>query len=182
MEVNNSVQPLFYRYSMELIIIQVILVITNSYIAVIENKRNIYIVTFLFNLLNLIMYLFKGDITTVTLYVLVTTRSLIYIFKDRVIQYNIIPIGFILLQIILGILTMTNYWQIISISVSCFSCYYLWYFDTTQKLRAGNVVANTAWAIYNIVNGLYIASISRFITIAVNGAAYIKNLDKSNEQ
>lgn len=167
---------------MELIIIHVILVITNSYIAVTENKRNIYIVTFLFNLLNLIMYLFKGDITTMTLYVSVTTRSLIYIFKDRIIQYNIIPIGFILLQIILGILTMTNYWQIISISVDCFSCYYLWYFDTTQKLRVGNIIANTDLAVYNIVNGLYIASISRFITIAVNSTAYIKNLDKSNKQ
>ena len=77
---------------------------------------------------------------------------------------------------------MNNPWQIISISAPCFTCYYLWYFDTTQKLRVGNIIANSLWAVYNIANGLYIASLSRLITITVNSISYYKNRDKYKKQ
>lgn len=100
---------------MDIIIIQIILVIINSYLAITENKKNIYVVTFLFNLANLIMYAIKGDKTTVIIYVVITLRSLVYIFKDKLIKYNFIPIAFILIQFGLGIMTMDNPWQIISI-------------------------------------------------------------------
>lgn len=167
---------------MDIIVIQIILVIINSYLAITENKNNIYVVTFLFNLANLIMYAIKGDKTTVIIYVVITLRSLIYIFKDKLIKYNFIPITFILIQLGLGVITMDNPWQMISISAPCFTCYYLWYLDTTQKLRVGNIIANSLWAVYNIVNGLYIASLSRLITIAVNSISYYKNRDKSKKQ
>lgn len=40
-------------------------------------------------------------------------------------------------------------------------------------------MANSLWAVYNIANGLYIASLSRLITITVNSISYYKNRDKS---
>ena len=52
------------------------------------------------------------------------------------------------------------------------------FYNTTQKLRIGNIVNNSLWLIYNVVTGLYIVSISRLITVIVNIVSYIKNKNK----
>ena len=48
------------------------------------------------------------------------------------------------------------------------------FYNDTQKLRVGNILANTAWAVYNIATGLYIVLIMRAITIISNIIAYEK--------
>ena len=52
--------------------------------------------------------------------------------------------------------------------------------ETTQKIRIGNIIANLAWAIYNICTGLYIVLIMRAVTILSNLIAY--NKYKNNEK
>jgi hypothetical protein len=69
---------------------------------------------------------------------------------------------------------MENKLQIMSVLIPCYSCWYLWFYNDTQKLRKGNIIANSAWAIYNICTGLYIILIMRAITIGSNLTAYLK--------
>lgn len=159
---------------MSVIIIQIISVLINSYIAFAKNIKHIYIVTFLFNLSLMILYLVNQDKTTFIIYIIITIRSFIYIYKDKF-KTNIIPWIAIIIQLILGILTMDNIWQVISILTPCYSCYYLWYSKNTQELRIGNIIANSLWLIYNLVVGLYIVMIMRFITVIMNIIAYNKH-------
>lgn len=65
---------------MGIIITQIIVVLINYYIATTENKKNIYVVTFLFNFSNLVMYLANKDKTTAILYIVISVRSFIYIY------------------------------------------------------------------------------------------------------
>ena len=65
------------------IIAQIFVVIINLYIATTENKKHIYVVTFLFNFSNLIMYLLNDDKTTSIVYIIISLRSFLYIFKDK---------------------------------------------------------------------------------------------------
>lgn len=161
----------------EVIIAQIIVVLINTYIATTENKKNIYIVTFLFNFANLVMYLLNGDKATSIIYIVISLRSLIYIYKDRF-KTIIVPIICILAQLFIGFTNIENIWQLIPIIVPCFVCYYMWFYKTTQQLRIWNAICNGLWGIYNFQTGLYIVMISRIITVIVNVFAFIKNSKK----
>lgn len=159
---------------MSILISQLVVVIINVYIATTENKKNIYIVTFLFNLSNLIMYMLNKDVTTTAMYIVITLRSLVYIYKDKI-NIIIVPIIAILAQLIIGFTTIENMWQLIPILVPCYVCYYMWFNKTTQHLRINNAICNSLWFVYNIYSGLYIASISRVITVTANIVQYYKH-------
>lgn len=152
---------------------QFITIIINIYISFTEQKKRIYIATFLLNLSQLLMYLFNNDLMTGLIYIVIVIRSFIYIYKDKF-QSNIVPYIAMLLQILIGTITIDNQTQILSILISCYSCWYLWFYKDTQKLRIGNIIANIAWGIYNICTGLYIILVMRAITIVSNILAYIK--------
>ena len=154
-------------------VMQIVTVIVNMYIAVTEKKKRIYIATFLLNLSQLIIYFLNNDLTTALIYIVIVIRSLIYIYKDNF-KTNIIPYLAILIQLIIGYFTIENAIQILSVLIPCYSCWYLWFYKDTQKLRIGNIIANTAWAVYNIYNGLYIILIMRSTTIGSNAIAYIR--------
>ena len=154
-------------------LMQVITVLVNIYISFTEKKKRIYIATFLLNLSQLFMYYFNDDVTTTLIYIVITVRSFIYIYKDKI-KTNIIPYIAIVVQLLIGIFTIENKMQILSIIIPCYSCWYLWFYNDTQKLRVGNIIANTAWAVYNIATGLYIVLIMRAITVISNMIAYEK--------
>lgn len=161
----------------EIILMQIIVVLINIYIANTENKFRLYFVTFLFNLSNLIMYLVNNDQVTAILYIIITIRSFIYIFKDKF-KTAIIPIIAILVQLIIGFKEIENIWQLIPIIIPCLVCYYMWFCKTTQQLRIWNMICNAAWGLYNFKTSLYIVMCSRIITVIINLIAYLKNKDK----
>lgn len=154
-------------------LMQIITVIVKIYMSFTEKKKRIYIANFLLNFSLLMMYYFKSDYTTALIYIVISIRSLVYIYKDKF-KTNIIPCIAIIIQILIGYVTIENGFQIFSVIIACYSCWYLWFYNNTQKLRIGNIIANTAWAIYNIYGGLYIVLIMRGITITSNIVAYIK--------
>lgn len=154
-------------------LMQIISVIVNTYIAFTEKKKRIYIATFLLNLAQLLMYLFNNDTTTALIYIIIVVRSLIYLYKDKI-KNNIVPYIIIAIQLLIGIFTIESPLQIMSILIPCYSCWYLWFYNTTQELRIGNILANLAWAVYNFCSGLYIILIMRAITVLSNFIAYIK--------
>lgn len=154
-------------------LMQIITVILNIYISVTEKKKRIYIANFLINFSQFIMYFVNDDLTTALIYSVIVIRSFIYIYKETF-KTNIIPYIAILVQILIGYFTLNNSLQIISIVISCYSCWYLWFYNNTQKLRIGNIIANTAWAVYNICGGLYIILIMRIITILSNLISFVK--------
>lgn len=154
-------------------LMQIITVIVNIYISFTEKKKRIYIATFLLNLAQLIMYFFNSDLTTALIYIVIVVRSFIYIYKDKI-KNDLIPYLIIMIQITIGFATIENSLQILSILIPCYSCWYLWFYNDTQKLRVGNIIANTVWAIYNVYTGLYIILIMRAITIGSNFIAFIK--------
>lgn len=158
---------------MILIITQIIIVFINYYIATTENKKNIYIVTFLFNFANLLMYFFNDDKTTTITYIIIALRSLIYIYKDKL-KTHIIPILFISLHLFIGFYNIKNIWELIPIIIPSLVCYYMWYSKNTQELRLWNAFCNACWSIYNLKTGLYIVMISRIITVIMNLSQYVK--------
>lgn len=154
-------------------LMQILTIISNIYISFTEKNKRIYIATFLLNFSQLIMYVFNDDLTTGLIYIVITLRSFLYIYKDKF-RTNIIPYTAMIIQLLIGYFTIQNKFQILSILIPCYSTWYLWFYNDTQKLRIGNIVANTAWAVYNIYSGLYIILIMRFMTIGSNLIAYIR--------
>lgn len=154
-------------------LMQIITIIVNIYISFTEKKKRIYIATFLLNLSQLLMYLFNNDITTTLIYIVITVRSYVYIYKDNF-KTDVVMYFAIILQLIIGYFTMDDSIQLLSILIPCYTCWYLWVYNDTQKIRIGNIIANSLWAIYNIATGLYIVLIMRVMTIISNMMAYIK--------
>ena len=165
----------------QLILTQIVVCIIQYYIATTEKTKNIFWVTFLFNFFNGLCYFFNGDMPTVYFYIVICVRSFIYIYKDKIKVHKwhpVVPIFFIGVQILVGILTLDNYWQLIPMIMPCYVCYYMWFYDTTQKLRIGNIIGNSAWFIYNTATGLYIVAAGRLITVIMNLVTYIKRRKK----
>ena len=163
-------------------LMQIITILVNIYISFTEKKKRIYIATFLLNLSQLLMYMFNNDLTTTLIYIVITVRSFIYIYKDKF-KTDIVPYLAIIIQLIIGYYTIENSMQVLSILIPCYTCYYLWFYDDTQKIRIGNIIANILWGVYNIATGLYIVLIMRAMTIISNIVAYIrrkKQLAKEN--
>lgn len=163
-------------------LMQIITILVNIYISFTEKKKRIYIATFLLNLSQLLMYMFNNDLTTTLIYIVITVRSFIYIYKDKF-KTDIVPYLAIIIQLIIGYYTIENTMQILSVLIPCYTCYYLWFYNDTQKIRIGNIIANTLWGVYNIATGLYIVLIMRAMTIISNIVAYIrrrKQLAKEN--
>ena len=154
-------------------LMQIVTIITNIYISFTEKKKRIYVATFLLHFAQLLMYLFNSDLTTALIYVIIVIRSYVYIYKD-VFDTDLIPYSLILAQLIVGFTTIESPLQIMSILLPCYSCWYLWFYNDTQKLRIGNIISNAIWAVYNICTGLYIILIMRAITVISNLVAYIR--------
>ena len=156
-----------------IILMQIITIILNIYISFTEKQKRIYIAIFLQNFAQLLLYGFNNDLTTTLIYIMITIRSVLCINKNKF-KTDLVPYLIINIQLLIGCFTMENSLQLISVLISCYSCWYLWFYNDTQKIRIGNIIANTAWAIYNLYTGLYIILIMRFITITSNFIAYIK--------
>ncbi len=168
----------------KLIIIQIITCLIQYYIATTHKVKNVLLVTFLFNFANLLCYLFNGDMPTVYSYILICIRSFIYVFRDKIKAHKwhpIIPLLFITIQCITGALTMTNPWQLIPVIAPCFVCYYMWFWDTQQRFRIGNIIGNGSWFVYNMNTGLYIVAIGRIVTVMINAITYFKKRKGKNE-
>ena len=162
------------------IVAQIIVVLINIYIANTENKKRLYGVVFLFNFVNMCMYFFNDDMATTAIYLVITIRSFIYIYKDKF-KGNIIPVVAIIVQLIVGFRFIDNVWQLIPIFVPCIVCYHMWYGKTTQELRIYNAICNALWAIYNIKTHLYIVAISRAIITIANIEAYCRKRGRKTE-
>lgn len=159
----------------QLILAQLLVCAVQYYIATTEKIKNVLWTTFLFNFFNLVCYFINGDLTTTCIYVLICVRSFVYTYRDRIKKHkwhHLVPAAAILAQIIVSIFTIENPWQLIPVIIPCYVCYYMWYYDTTQKLRIGNIIGNGAWCVYNTVTGLYIVAVGRLITVVMNIAAY----------
>lgn len=153
----------------KLIIIQLVVVAQGVYLAFTENKRNIYLFTFLFNLASLVMYAFNRDLTASVSCAVLTVRAFIYIYKDRLraslsrVNASLIPIFFILLHAVMGAVTMDRPIQILSVLAPMLTTAYMWWGKNTQDLRMGNFLAYTLWAVYELITGLYIVMVSDMI-------------------
>ncbi len=155
------------------LVMQIVTVLVNIYISFTEKKKRIYIATFLLNLAQLFMYFFNNDMMTALIYIVIVVRSLLYIYKDKF-KTNIIPYVAIALQLLIGYFTLETPLQIMAVIIPCYTCWYLWFYNDTQKLRIGNIIANTAWGIYNMCDGLYVILIMRVMTIGSNFVAYVR--------
>lgn len=160
------------------IVVQIIVLIAQLYIATNENIKHIFVARFIYTALYMVLYFVTGDLTTALTYVLNTIRSAIYIERQELYKYKwhfIIPITFIVVQIVVGLLTMKNYWQLLSIFNGCYFAYYLWFYRTTQKLRLGNIIGDLLWLIYNVISRLWIVAAGRVIIISMNAISYNKH-------
>ena len=168
-----------------LIVFQVISLIFQFFIANIKNRTYVMILTFLLNISNLLCYLLNDDMTAFYSAIIICIRTFVYIFMEKIKEHKwhwIIPSIAIIIQFFIGMKTIGNIFELIPILVPCYTCYYLWFYANLQKLRVGNMIGNTLWFVYNVVTGLYILSLSRIITVAINGESYIKNRNRNRKE
>lgn len=170
----------------QLIITQVIIVIIGVYLAFTENKKGIYLVTFLFNLATFIMYVLNHDRGAAVSAALLSVRAFIYIYREQLKEKlgrlsAVIPVFFILLHIVLGAMTLDTPWQLLCMLAPALTTAYMWWGRNTQDLRAGNFVAYGMWALYEGVTGLYIVMASDIIQSVVFATALCVKGDRSTD-
>ena len=166
------------------IIAQIFVAAINIYIAFTPKRKNIYAVTFLFNLSNFIMYLFKQDWIAVAAYISITIRSLLYIWRDSLIKNKaikyLIPFLCIAAQLAVGLVGVKNSFALIPVMVPAYVCFYMWFITDLQRLRVNNAVCNGLWCLYNGYSNLYIAAFARAVVVSANIVAYVKNKRQAN--
>ena len=166
------------------IVFQVLAIIADIYIAFQNDRKNVLIATFACNFICFLLYIYLKDFSTAGSYTLIISRSFIYIFQDKLKKYKVsvmIPIGFMLCHIGVGIFTMTSPWHILPIIAPCIVCYLLWLENSRQKMRLEQAVSDTIWFAYNAYSGLYLLCASRLVSIVSGLWAYRLNRKKGAE-
>ena len=161
------------------IIFQIFAVLVSTYIAFTKSKKIVYILTFLFNLSCLLVYYFNNDLVTSLMYLIIAVRSFVYIYKNKI-KHSFVPTIFILLHLMVWLLVPHTSISVLSVLTPCFVAYYMWYWNTLQKLRVGNIINNGLWFVYNLITGVWILMVFRLIIVIVNILAYKLNFKKIN--
>lgn len=165
------------------IVFQVLAIIADIYIAFQNDRRNVLIATFVCNFICFLLYLYIRDFSTAGSYTLIISRSFIYIFQDKLKKYKVsvmIPIGFMLCHIGVGIFTMSSFWHILPIVAPCIVCYLLWLENSRQKMRLEQALSDTIWLTYNLHDGLYLLCLSRLVSIVSGLWAY--RINRKNKE
>lgn len=166
----------------ELILMQLLVCAVQYFIATSENIRKIFVVTLLFNVFNLLCYYLNDDMATVYSYLVICTRSVIYIYRDKIKKYKwhfAVPVLAIIVQTAVGFTAIKSLWQLLPIIAPCYVNYYLWFYENTQKLRIGNIINNGLWGIYNFATGLWIIGVVRVVTVTMNALSYKKHKNQA---
>lgn len=157
------------------VLLQTASVALNIYIAYTHNTKHIYWLTFIFNAVNLALYIYLLDWAAVIAYVGITLRSYAYIYREKF-KTDLLPWVFCLFHMVLGLITADDIWQLLTIAAPCVVCISMWYNKGKyQQLRIGNILNAGLWLFYNWHYSLYILCLARLLTIGSNIAAYIKN-------
>lgn len=174
---------LSFLYDNLLTIIQLVVLLVSIYISFTPHIRRIFVADFIVNVSLLACYVILGDVTTAVMYVCISLRSFVYIYKDRLLRYGWIPWVSIVAQIALGFATIDNPFQIVSIFIPCWVCWYLWYWhDDKQKIRFGNIVNNGCWGIYNGIVGLWIVVLMRVIVVLSNAVSIVRTYQEEKKR
>ena len=158
-------------------IFQIASLLGQIYIAFTQKKRNVLAATFLINLAQTVCYYIANDTAAFYIAIVITIRTFVYIFSERLKKYRwsiLVPITAIAIHLAIGFMTIETPMQLITMLTPCFTCYYLWFFRRTQSIRVGNIVGNALWLVYNCLGGLWILALTRVWTIALNAAAYLR--------
>ena len=162
---------------MILTVFQIVSLLGQVYIAFTRKKRNVLIATFLINLAQTVCYFIVSDTAAFYISIVITVRTFVYIFSERLKRHRwsvVIPIAAIAVHLAVGVMSIETPLQLITMLTPCFTCYYLWFFRDTQRIRVGNIVGNALWLVYNCLGGLWILALTRVWTIALNAAAYLR--------
>lgn len=167
----------------QLLITQIAVVLIGVYLAFTENKKGIYLVTFLFNLTTFIMYVLNHDRGAAISAALLSARAFVYIYREPLKARlgkpsAAIPVVFIVLHIVLGVLAIESPWQILCIVAPSLTAAYMWWGRGTQDLRAGNFLAYGMWALYEGVTGLYIVMASDIIQTVIFAVSFLINVTR----
>lgn len=166
--------------TLETIITQSFALICNTYCAFTKNKKNIYLVTLLFNTFCLLTGFFQGNYGLVASYIIIIYRSIALLKKDLLkTKFKLFPVTFILAHIIFGIVTWNSSWDIIPIITPIITGCIFWFSDNLQTYRFGNILNSGLWLVHNLWSQSYILCIVRVYTIITNIVALIKNKKKS---
>lgn len=168
---------------MDIIIFQILAIIIDVYIAFSNNKRNILIAVFSYNFLSMLLYFMIKDYTTVYSFILIVSRSFIYLFQNKIKKHKLsflVPISIMLIHVIVGLRTFESFWNIIPIAAPIIVCYLLWFEKSRQNMRLEQASSDLLWIAYNIHSGLYIICISGLFSIGSGLIAYFKNMENNN--
>ena len=153
--------------------IQILSLITGVWSAFTRKKFFVLLSTAIFNTSMLLCYIVTKDYVALGSSILICTRSIIYLYKEKLSRFNIIPFLFISLHIITGIIKLQNPYQIITIVAPCLICYCFWFVDNLQEIRLFNTINSILWFMYMIHCELYISSINYILNCIIFIISYL---------
>ena len=160
------------------IILQVFSVIFGIYNAFAHKKSHVLISIFVYNILNLALMFIIKDYSTFYLSLLLTIRSIVYLFQNKLKKYKwsiIIPISIIVGHVVITLTTMTHWYQLLPLVAVVSVAAILWFSKNRQAIRIDFALSDFLWLVYSAIMGLYISCISRVIMIAASLIAFYNN-------
>lgn len=159
------------------VILQCLVFTVNIIITFCKTKHRMLFMHFIVNLLTLFTYIVNGNYEAAILYVITVIRPLLFMYKDNM-KTNLLCYITIVIQIIIALFTFTEPLDLFNLTAGVYSCYYMWFYNTANKLRIGLIINNLLRIVYEAHKGLYILVIIRIITILTsifnNRKAHIK--------
>lgn len=162
------------------IALQIISFVVAVYIAFSHKKKNILIATFMFNFLQLALYLIIKDYSTAYSSILINIRSIVFLFQDKIKTNrvgNIIPFLFVIAHITVGVTHIEHWYQTFTMIAPIIIILSLWFEKNRQRMRVEQSVSDILWIVYNAIAGIWIVSAVKTLCVFMSIIAMIKNKD-----
>ena len=167
------------------IIIQVFCIALSLYTGFSHKKRNVLIAAFVFNISTFLLYFLIKDFSTFSSMGIVTVRSLVFLFQDRLKKLkcgNAIPLLFVICHIVVGFLTVEHWYQILGVIAPITLTLSFWFEKSRQRMRIEQATSDSLWFVYNLCVGLYILCALRVVEVLISVVAFIKNRNNTSEE
>lgn len=158
---------LSYIFSDPLFWLQLIIFGLSIFSYLTKSTRKVLGASFIGSAVAVVIRLLQNDYSTMIGQIFIVARASTYLFRDKI-KSNITPWIFIVSQIIVSCFVLNHPIQLFTLFSILFTTWYYWYwYEDIKKYKAGMILSNVSWLIYDIYQQLYISCVLDIIGMAL---------------
>lgn len=154
------------------LVLQCIGVALGYFSSLVRDKNKVILYACFSNLVSILIFALNDRLDGALSVIIIWLRCILFLFRDKY-KTNIVVWICAIAHIIVGVISYTDVFSIITISVPVIICFTYWYGSILSIKYISNILS-IFWIIYYIYLGLYITAINTVISIVLTSISILE--------